>query len=382
MIKKRKILIITGSRGEYGYFRPIIKIIEKDEQLEYKLIATNMHLLPEHGLSINEIISDKINIDSEIYMSLAGTTNTAMVKSLGVLLLSLADSISNEKPDFILLFGDRGEQLIGAMVGAYMNIPVAHVQAGEISGNIDGLTRHAIARFAHIHFASNQDAYNRLKKMGEQEFRIKLVGAPQLDEFLQQNYLSKNKIFEMYNFNPEKPLILLLQHPVTEQALEAGKQMESTLKAIDSLKHQTLIIFPNNDAGSNLIQEKIINFRKPFVRVERNLKRELYAGIMNAASVIVGNSSSALLEAPSFELPAVNIGRRQEGRYQGNNVINVEHEPDKIKETIIKSLSNDFRQNLKNITNPYGDGKSSERIIKILKEIDIDEKLLIKKITY
>jgi len=382
MNEKRKVLVITGSRGEYGYFKPVLRLIKRDAELEYRLIVTNMHLLPEHGLSINEIKKDNICIDSEIFMALSGTTNVSMVKSLGVLLLSISDVVNNEKPDIILLFGDRGEQLIGALVGAYMNILVAHVQAGEVSGNIDGNTRHAITRFSHIHFASNKDAARRLEKMGEESFRIKLVGAPQLDELLHRKNISREDVTKLYNFNPNEPIILLLQHPVTEQALLAGEQMAITLKAIERLGHQTIIIFPNNDAGSNLIQDKIISFRKPFVRLERNVNRELYAGIMNASSVIAGNSSSAIIEAPSFELPAVNIGRRQEGRFQGPNIINVNHDSTEIEKAIKKALSEKFKKELKGMNNPYGDGKSSKNIVKILKEVTIDEKLIMKKITY
>lgn len=379
---KRKVLIITGSRGEYGYFRPLVRLMESNDRLEYKLVVTNMHLLPEHGMSVRQIEEDNFKIGSEIFMALAGASNVSMVKSLGVLLLSLSDLLSNERPDFILLFGDRGEQLVGSIVGAYMNIPVGHVQAGELSGNVDGMTRHAITKFAHLHFAANTDAAERLRRMGEEEFRVKIVGAPQLDEFLQCRYEARTAVFERYDFEDGQPLILVVQHPVTEQSMDAGRQMAATLKAIDNLKHQTIVIFPNNDAGSSLIQEQILSFRRPYVRVERNVRREVYAGIMNAASAIVGNSSSGIIEAPSFELPAVNIGRRQAGRLQGNNVINAEHDPAVIEEAIRTALSSPFRESLRGKQNPYGDGRSSERILSILSDIEIDEQLLIKRITY
>jgi UDP-hydrolysing UDP-N-acetyl-D-glucosamine 2-epimerase len=378
----RRIAIITGSRGEYGYIRPIIKLIEDDPDLDYELIVTNMHLLPDFGSSYREIEKDDIKISQKIPMTLAGYTNTTMAKSLAVFMLSITDTFERIKPDVILLAGDRGEQLMSAIVGAHMNIPVAHIQAGELSGNVDGMSRHAITKFAHLHFASNIDAAERLLKMGEEKFRVKNVGAPQLDEFKQGLFTPPDNIYNKFHLSPEEPLILLVQHPVTEESLNSGMQMEKTLEAIGNLKLQTLLVYPNNDAGSVMIQKKIEEYRKPFIHVERNLKREDYAGLMNVADVIVGNSSSALLEAPSFELPAVNIGRRQAGRYQGINVINVDHDTEQIESAINNALSEEFKQKIKGMKNPYGDGNASGKIVDILKSVDINQRLLNKKLTY
>ncbi|WP_094229116.1 UDP-N-acetylglucosamine 2-epimerase [Methanolobus psychrotolerans] len=378
----RRIAVITGSRGEYGYIRPIIKLIENDPDLDYELIVTNMHLLPDFGSSYREIEKDNLRISQKIPMTLAGYTNVTMAKSLAVFMLSITDTFERIKPDFILLAGDRGEQLISAIVGAHMNIPVAHIQAGELSGNVDGMSRHAITKFAHIHFASNVDASERLLKMGEEKFRVKLVGAPQLDEFRQGFFTSPEEIYYKFHLTPEEPLILLVQHPVTEESWNSGMQMEETLKAISRLKMQTLLVYPNNDAGSVMIQKSIEKHRKQFIHVERNLKREDYAGLMNVANIIVGNSSSALLEAPSFELPAVNIGRRQIGRLQGINVINVEHDSEKIEAAILKGLSKEFKQAVKGMENPYGDGDASQKIVDILKNVEIDQHLLNKTLTY
>lgn len=378
----RKIAVITGSRGEYGYIRPILKLIEEDSDLDYELIVTNMHLLPDFGSSYREIEKDNFKISQKIPMTLAGYTNATMTKSLAVFMLSITDTFERIKPDVILLAGDRGEQLISAIVGAHMNIPVAHIQAGELSGNVDGMSRHAITKFAHMHFASNMDASERLLKMGEEDFRVKLVGAPQLDEFRECLFTSPENIYLKFHLNPKEPLILLVQHPITEESVKSGLQMEETLKAICKLKLQTLVVYPNNDAGSVLIQKKIEEYRKPFIHVERNLKREDYAGLMNVADVLVGNSSSAILEAPSFELPAVNIGRRQLGRYQGINVINVDHNSEQIEAAIIKAMSTEFKEKLRGMENPYGDGKASVKIVGILKNMKIDQCLLNKKLTY
>ena len=176
--------------------------------LEPKILATNMHLLPEFGNTIEEFSIDNINVDYKAYMALSGFTNSTMVKSLGVFMLSVADILDNNCPDFILLAGDRGEQLIAAIAGAHMNVPIAHIQSGELSGNIDGMARHALTRFTHIHFASNEDAKRRLIKMGEEDFRTFCVGAPQLDELSQDNIADRQTIMEKYSFDSGKPIAL------------------------------------------------------------------------------------------------------------------------------------------------------------------------------
>jgi len=305
-----------------------------------------------------------------------------MMKSLSLFGLSITDIIIQSNPDIILLAGDRGEQFMGAMAGAHMNIPVAHIQAGEVSGNVDGLTRHALARYAHIHFAANKDASDRLERTGEQVERIYNVGAPQIDEFVNGNVASKETLRRQYNFDVEQEYILIVQHPVTEEHQKSGEQMRITLEAVKDVDMPAILIAPNSDAGSVAVQQAIESYASIKVSIHRNVKREDYAGFLATAAVIIGNSSSGLLEAPTFELPCVNIGRRQIGRMQGRNVVNCNHDIDDICKAIKRAISSSFRKNLKGMANPYGDGKSSERIVKILKNISINEKLLIKSITY
>ena len=269
------------------------------------------------------------------------------------------------------------------MAGAHMNVPIAHIQSGELSGNIDGMVRHAITRFTNIHFASNEDAKRRLISMGEEDFRTFCVGAPQLDELSHDNIADRQEIIEKYSFDSSKPFALIAQHPVTEQAIYAGEQMEATMNAVISLGLQCVVIYPNNDAGSISIQECIRKCHNINIHFQRSVPRNIYAGIMKSVDVIIGNSSSGIIEAPSFELPAVNIGRRQNGRYQSKNVINVRHhDPKAIKMTIKKALSPKFKKSLKGMKNPYGDGRSAKRIVEILETVPINEKLLYKKIAY
>ncbi len=380
----RKIALITGSRGEYGYIRPIIREIESDPDLDYALIVTNLHLLSDFGFSVDEIERDGLKISDRIYMALDGYTPASMSKSLGIFLVSVTDALIRLRPEFVLLAGDRGEQLMTAIAAAHMNIPVAHIQAGELSGNIDGMTRHAIGRFAHIHFASSEDAAERLRRMGEQEFRIHLTGAPQLDELMNGDFARPQEISGLFRLDLKRPVILFVQHPVTEEYEQTVAQIQETLEAVCSLGFQTIAIFPNNDAGNMEIRRLLERYQRPFMRVERNVPRYIFAGLMNVAHVMVGNSSSGLIEAPCFKLPAVNVGTRQRGRQRGNNVIDVGSNRHEIKAAIERALSAEFRENLEaNYENPYrGDGQVSRRIVQLLKTVPITEDLLKKQITY
>lgn len=378
----RKILFITGSRGEYGYIRPILRLVKDSSDLSYEIVVTNMHLISRYGSSIDNFSLDGFKVGYELYMALEGNTLTSMAKSLGVFMMSLADLLNNCKPDILLIAGDRGEQLSAAIVGAHMGIPVAHIQAGELSGNVDGMTRHAIARFAHIHFAANEDAAIRLIKSGEEKHRVFMVGAPQIDELVQGCICPPDEVRKFFHLTDKEPVNILLQHPVTEQFELSKKHMEISLEALSRIRTRTVLVYPNNDAGSTFIQEAIANYNEEWLTTVRNVPREMYLGLMGIASVIVGNSSSGILEAPSFKLPAINIGRRQTGRYQGKNVINVDHDVDEIYEAIKKVTDPAFRKSLQGIPNPYGDGKSSERIVNILSTIVIDEKLMFKQLSY
>lgn len=381
-MKPRKVLVLTGSRGEYGYILPILKRLQGDKDLQAHVVATNMHLLPEFGSSVQEFAKDEVRVDETVLMSLAGYTRESMAKSLGILLQSLVDVFARVKPDWVLLAGDRGEQLAGAIAGGYMQLPLAHIQAGELSGNIDGMARHAITKFAHLHFSSNRDASERLRKMGEQEFRIHEVGAPQLDGLIESVAIPREELRKKYRASGDRPFVIVLQHPVTEEAGQAGAQMQATLETVVELDWDAVVVYPNNDAGSVPVQRAIESVRGPRLHVERNLSRPLYASLLAGADALVGNSSSGILEAPSFKLPAVNLGRRQDGRIQGANVINASHDKAAIKSALQKAVSPAFKASMNGQPNPYGDGRSAERIVRILKETPIDEKLLVKRMSY
>lgn len=380
---KKKLLFVTGSRGEWGYIRPILRLCQARDDFEFSLCVTNMHLLPDYGSSYQEIERDGFKIDHKIFMSLDGYNHLTMVKSLGIFLMSLADILAANRPHWIILAGDRGEQLMGAICGAFCYTPVAHIQAGELSGNIDGMTRHAIGKYAHVHFASNEDAAQRLAKLGEEPFRIHHVGAPQLDELVQGQFTSREELENRLEIDLSEPYLLMAQHPVTEEAEKASDQIRVTMEALREFSQPKIIVYPNNDAGSEFVREGIENLRHGKVRMFSNLKREDYLGLMKHSACIIGNSSSGLIEAPIFKVPAVNIGRRQTQRVRGNNVIDVGFETAAIVQAIKKAISPEFRAFLTaNCTSPYGDGHSSNRILKVLSETSINEDLVVKNLTF
>jgi len=375
-----KILFVTGSRGEWGYIRPIIKLCIK-ESIDYKICATNMVLLPSFGSLIDELKNDGYDVSDEIFMSLDGYDHYTMTKSLGIFLTSFVDVLKREKPNWLLLAGDRGEQLMASVAGSYTYTPVAHIQAGERSGNIDGLARHAIGKFSHIHFAANDDAKKRLLAMGEEKFRIFNVGAPQIDEIKNKEVSNTEEIKKKYNVNLKKKFILVILHPVTEEFDNISEQTDELFNALNSFNYNFVWVCPNNDAGSFIIKKKILNNRTSNNIIFENLTRKDFLFFLKNCECIVGNSSSGLLEAPSFKKPSVNIGRRQHMRIRGANVIDCVFKKKQITNAINKALSEVFKKKISQIKNPYGDGNSSKKILKILKETKINNELLTKNIT-
>jgi GDP/UDP-N,N'-diacetylbacillosamine 2-epimerase (hydrolysing) len=377
-----KLLFLTGSRGEWGYIRPILRLCQQRPDIEYSICATNMHLLPAYGQAVNEIRADGFEVHDQIYMALEGYNHFTMVKSLGLFLVSFTDVMVRVRPDWLILAGDRGEQLMGAICAGYTYIPTAHIQAGELSGNIDGTARHALGKFAHLHFASNEDAAQRLQRLGEEDFRIHMVGAPQLDELEQGLYTSTEALEKKYSIDLQRPYLLVVLHPVTEEYHHAADQAKALAEALADFDMPKIWILSNNDAGSDIIRHTIAKHRHGEIYSFANLKREDYLGFLKSAACIVGNSSSGLLEAPTFKVAAVNIGRRQKDRVQGTNVINTGFEVEGITCAIQRAISPEFQASLADCQNPYGDGHSSERILDILQRIPRNATLLAKQLTY
>tara|TARA_A100001011_G_scaffold218311_1_gene226250 strand:- start:2430 stop:3575 length:1146 start_codon:yes stop_codon:yes gene_type:complete len=380
-----KLLFLTGSRSDWGYIKPILKEC-KNQKIKSHLCVTNMLLLDSFGYGIKEILNEGFKVDEEIYMSLDGYNNYTTSKSMGIFMISFTDVVKKYKPDWVVLAGDRFETLAASVVCAYTNTPMAHIQAGELSGNIDGSARHAIGKFSHIHFASNEDAAKRLIKLGEEKFRIKKVGAPQLDEIYQIKISKKpryNDLIKKYTLPESKKYYLVIFHSVTEEIYKIKKQINILLDTLTNIENDKVWILPNNDPGSSIIREILLRDSKKKNKIYENFPRADFLQVMSNSIAIIGNSSAGIIEAPSFYLPAINIGRRQNKRLRAKNVIDVkEFKKNKILEAIEKGSSKKFRKEISKIINPYGDGNSSKRIVEQLKKMKKDKRLIAKILTY
>ena len=375
-----KILFVLGSRGEWGYIRPVI-LQARGRGHEAPIVATNMAVLSEYGDIAQTIQEEGFDVRDRILSAIAGGTRTAMAKSIGLLEVSVVDILSREVPDWVVLAGDRAEQLAVATACAYTYTPSAHIQAGERSGNIDGIARHAIGRLVNLHFASNEDAATRLTRSGEEAWRVHNVGAPQLDEIVNGSVTDADGLAQA-GLMPSGPFILACFHPVTEDYVDIRRQIDAVVLALRSRPEPVVWILPNNDAGGEIVREAILTGLRRQDSAHSNLPRANFLGLLEVCAALVGNSSSGLLEAPTFGTPTLNIGRRQMDRVRGPNVIDSEATTPDISHGLARVLSPSFKAQLLGTTNPYGSGNSSPRILSILETTRRDDRLLNKRLEF
>lgn len=385
----KKLLFITGSRGEYGYIKPIIKEIQKNNNFTFDILATNMHLISSFGNTLEEFKKDGIPVKYKIYNTLDSYNKITTIKSLALFLLQLPEVIDDSNPDIILISGDRGEQLMGALASIHMNIPVAHIQAGELSGHIDGVIRHSITKLSTIHFSSNKDAYDRVIKLGEQPQNVFNVGAPQIDDMLDFDKIDKN-IKSKYGLNNDKMLFLVVNHPVQEEK-NTSENVCHIMDAIFSLKEyennelEILVVLPNSDSNTS----KILSVYQEIKRNYKNIKfipslpRIDYLSLLYKCNLLIGNSSSGILEAATYKKPVVNIGKRQNKRLQSKNIINVKnYNLSHIKQAIIKGISSKFLEEIQDVKNLYGTERATPIILDKLNNLDLNKLNIIKEISY
>jgi len=370
---KRRIAVLTGTRAEYGILKPILRKISYDSELQLQLIVTGMHLAEEFGNTVTQIIADGFRIDSRLDTLNKEDSGGGMARYIAETMKSLSYELEKLRPHIILLLGDRAEMLAAAVTATCMNIPIAHLHGGETSGSVDESFRNSITRMAHIHLAATEKARENLVKSGEDPQRIFVVGAPGLDG-IKDNLIPCNRIREKYSLNAEEPFALMVQHPVVTEEEDAAEQVELTLKVLSELEIETIIVYPNADTGGRRMIKVIDMYTgmHPFLRAYKSIPRKEYLSLMNCAAFMIGNSSSGIIEAPSFNLPVINIGTRQKGRLRAENVFDVGYRAEEIKRMILKVMGSGKTE----VVNPWGDGRSSERIIKILKDIKIDRNLL------
>ena len=370
-----KIFLITERRADYSRFKPILDIINKDSNLDYVLAVTGAHLKKEMGHTIDEIINDGFTIHYEIDMFIEDIDSSgSMVRSFSRVCNDLTYCLEESKPDLILSGFDIGANLAVTIAGAHMNIPIAHIQGGEVTGTIDESIRHAMSKFSHYHFAANDDAVQRLIKMGEVKNHVFNVGCPSIDAIL--NVEDDSSVLDKYGVE-NKDYIILLQHPVTTELDESSFQIKATLNAIKEVGVNTLIILPNNDAGfSNIIRE----VKSSNIQFVETLSISDYINLLKRSIALVGNSSSGIHETATFNIPSINIGSRQNKRLRPKNVIDVNHDSIEIENAIKECIENKY--NNINYENPYGNGNSAIRIVNIIKNLDLSKNIIQKTITY
>jgi UDP-hydrolysing UDP-N-acetyl-D-glucosamine 2-epimerase len=369
---KRKVLVLTERRADYSRFKPILKLLKKDKNFTYCLVVTGLHLLKHHGYTIKEIKNDKFKIHYKFKNFLhKKDDNHNMILAISETLKFLTVILKKEKPNLILSGFDIGANFALTVAGAHLNIPVAHIQGGEVTGSIDESLRHAMSKFSNYHLVANQDAKNRLVKMGEEKKNIFIVGCPSLDALLHEPIVNSKILEKRFNINLKNNFFIVIQHPVTSEGESSGKQIIETIKAIKKTKIQSLFVLPNNDFGHQSIIKEI---KQNKLQWTETLTLSEYKSLLMKATILIGNSSSGIHEAASFKIPVINIGTRQNRRLQAENVVNAEYNSHDIYKKIIYCTNNKtYLKKIKTIKNPYGNGVAAKKIINILKKINLNK---------
>lgn len=383
MQKRRTICVVNGKRGGFNALLPTMLAISKDPALRLRAVLTDMHLSGLFGRTIRDA-RRWIKIDAAVDIRQAGDSGLARTEALGRGLAELARVFSRLKPDMVLLLGDRSETLIAAFAALQLKIPVAHIQGGEISGNIDGIQRHAITKLAHLHFAETAEAAARIRKLGEEAWRVYQVGAPYIDFIRQKLYTAEGAVRKKFGFGSREKFLLVLQHPVTTDPDALYPHMQETLDAVKASGLRAITVYPCSDQGYQGIIDAIEERRAdPQFSIHKNIPAEDFIGLEAVAEALVGNSSAGIYEAPYVGCPFVSIGARQAGRERESNVIDVPPERGKILAGIKKAMHDRaFRAGLKKTRGIYGDGRAWARIVKVLKTVPLGPTLFEKKMAY
>jgi len=377
MDERRKICVVTGTRAEYGQLSRILKLIGQHPQLELQLVACGMHLAPEYGLTYRAIEADGFAIDRKIEMQLASDTPVGTTKSTGLGLIGFADAFAELAPDIVLVLGDRFEILAAATAAMLANIPLAHISGGEITeGVIDDSIRHAITKMANIHFPGTEVYRRRVIQLGEPPETVYCVGDPAVDAMLSMPLLTRAQLEKDLKIRFNKHLLLITYHPVTREGTLAERQFVELLRAVDEQPDSTLIFTrPNCDSYGRAIIDRMEEYAAGHpdkAAVFASLGQQRYLSVLKLADAVVGNSSSGIVEAPTFKTATINVGDRQKGRLRSVSVIDCEPKAAAMKAAFAQLYSPDFQKQLKAAVNPYGDGGASERIVEILAGYDLN----------
>ena len=379
--KTRKIAVVTTSRADYGHLYWTLKELRERAEIDLKLIALGAHFSPAFGQTFTEIEADEFTIDERVECLISSNSDVGMAKTIGVATLGLADVLGRMRPDLLLLIADRYEMLAPASVALALRIPIAHIEGGDVSeGAIDDAVRNALTKMSHLHFTTNENSRKRVLAMGEENWRVHLVGSPSLDHLRRRNLFSQNDLEADLNLKFDEKTVVVAYHPVTIRR-DTVTEADAVFNALETISAQIIFCYPNADAGSFQIIERAEKFcqGRSNAHLFVNLNHLKYWSLLKYSDLLLGNSSSGIMETASLELPTVNVGMRQKGREKPKNIIDAAPETAAICAAIGKGLSADFRQSLRGMTNPYGDGRASEKIAEILAEVELGDELLIKK---
>ena len=378
----RRIGVVTTSRADYSHLYWPLRELSDHPDVDLAIFALGAHLSPEFGSTIKEIERDGFPIQARIECLLHSDTDTGMAKTIGLAILGLADALTAWRPDILLLIADRYEMLAPASVALALRIPIAHIEGGEISqGAIDDHVRNALTKLASIHFTSTPAARRRVITMGEEPWRVHHAGAPSLDHVNRSVLMNRKTLEAQLDLTLTPPTILVAWHPVTILR-DTNAEADAFFTALAATPGQLLFVYPNADAGSHALiaRTRALAATRPNTRIYVNLDPITYWSLLGQVDCIIGNSSSGIMEAASFALPAVNIGIRQQGRERAPNILDAPAETPAIQAAIHRALSTEFRASLKGMENPYGNGTAAKTIAHVLTTVPLDN-LLIKQPT-
>ena len=372
--KKKKICVVTGSRAEYGLLRWLLKGFQESEYITLQLIVTGMHLSAEYGKTISEIEIDGFSPDRKVEMLLSSDTSVGVTKSMGLGIIGFADSYCELEPDMVLILGDRFEAFSAASAALIANIPICHLHGGEVTeGSYDEKIRHSITKMSNIHFVATEEYSKRVIQMGEDPKYVYNVGGLGLDNISNLNLLSKQELEQELSFKFLKRNLLVTYHPETSNNKDPYLQFNKILEALSYFK-DTGIIFtlPNADTGRNSISSLVKEFcnSKSNYTYFNSLGSIRYLSCLKYLDAVIGNSSSGIIEAPSFNIPTVNIGNRQKGRIFAKSIINCPLDVNEIQLSIELACSEKYKISISNTKNPYGDGGASKKIIKTIESLN------------
>lgn len=383
---KKTIVILTATRAEYGLLRPIIRTLSACTKFNVRVVVTGAHLSAEFGLTYKEIENDGIRIDRKIEILLSSDTSSAISKNMGLAMISFADYFADVVPDYLMVLGDRYETLAVCCAAMNARIPIIHLYGGETTqGAVDEAIRHAITKMSYLHLASTEEHRHRIIQLGENPSRVFNVGAVGIENALHTPLLSKAELEDSLHFSLGPEYALITFHPVTLEGFQAGVQVQSILKAIESFPNIKFIITKANaDAGGRIINQlfEAYSLNHKNIKIFDSLGMLRYLSAIKYSSMVIGNSSSGLVEVPSFKVPTINIGDRQRGRIMAKSIINCEPNAEEIIRAINFARSSDFRKTLESVKNPYGDGNTTNKILKILEEKLLADKINLKKEFY